>query len=321
MCSGRARIAVGAGEESGGTPGDDLIAPWTPPPPSGAGGGFPDNRGYSLSARRPDEMSPPVRSTIKQVRVDWAGEPRWSLPSPVGEPGQVGDPALTLVDRENGVVDGVLMHDLPGPLEDVLVVVAAGQRSLPTGSIGPLWLPSFVYMDKPSVDSWEPGSRLDMRTVTDNATVSRMKRDGLTWLRDAGKLGKGRGIGAEGLFSGADPAERYTALSFFDMFEVPALKELQGGGRPKPLAARRETHGVDLSCWLTQPCVIVIGHLVQREAGDAPIPLRVDGQDVPSRGRTIVRWVYPLSPQPPGYIEENPPPAGPLGRPGGPDVP
>jgi hypothetical protein len=62
-------------------------------------------------------------------------------------------------------------------------------------------------------------------------------------------------------------------------------------------------HGLDLSRWLTQPCVIVIGHLVQEDAGACPVPLTVDGTEIGSRGRTVVRWVYPLPPAPPRFAE------------------
>ena len=44
--------------------------------------------------------------------------------------------------------------------------------------------------------------------------------------------------------------------------------------------------------------------LVQDEEGALPIPLTVDGASVPARGRTVVRWVYPLEPTPPGYVPD-----------------
>jgi hypothetical protein len=198
---GDATIAVDAGGRT-----DDLIAPWTPPPPAASGGGFPDNRAYGLLSRRPSEMTPPVRSTIKQIAVDWAGGVRWRGIEPAGEPGEVERPALELIDTDGAVVDGDLIHDLPGALTDVLVVVCTGQRTIPTGSIGPLWLPSRVFMDKPALEAWEPGQRLDLRAVTGSGARTSMERSGLTWLRDAGTIGEGRGLGAQGVLSRRTPS-------------------------------------------------------------------------------------------------------------------
>jgi hypothetical protein len=61
---------------------------------------------------------------------------------------------------------------------------------------------------------------------------------------------------------------------------------------------REATHGMDLGRWFTQPCIIVIGYLVDPNQ-DAPISTYVDGKAVPARGTTVVRWVYPLPDNPP----------------------
>ena len=59
---------------------------------------------------------------------------------------------------------------------------------------------------------------------------------------------------------------------------------------------------LDLSPWFVRPCLIVIGYL---EDSECPIPLRVNGDPVPSDGLTVVRWVYPL---PVDYDVAFPPP-------------
>ena len=50
---------------------------------------------------------------------------------------------------------------------------------------------------------------------------------------------------------------------------------------------------LDLSTWFTRPCVIVMGVV---SGASCPVPVRIDGEpaDV-DKGKTIVRWVYPLS--------------------------
>lgn len=292
---GEATIAVGGSQS------DDLIAPWEPAG-AGAGVGFPDNRPYRIAARRPSAMRVPVRSTIKQIRADWAGEGLWRMPEPVREPGSEGPASLRLGDAANGLVIGELVHNLPGPLTDVLVVVITGQREVAQGGRGPTWMPAISYMDTPSQPAWAPGERLDLRRVTGNVERTPIERSSLNWFSDRALIGVGRGFTAEGVVRSADPASRFTALSFMQMLGAPDFRAFRSRGRASPLAARRETHGLDLSRWFTQPCVIIIGHLEQA-SGDSPVPITVDQQPVRSRGRTVVRWVYPLEPAPPRWAD------------------
>ena len=48
---------------------------------------------------------------------------------------------------------------------------------------------------------------------------------------------------------------------------------------------------LDLSKWVTQPCLIVSGWL---DGGPTPYPLELDGASVESSGRVLVRWIMPL---------------------------
>jgi len=48
---------------------------------------------------------------------------------------------------------------------------------------------------------------------------------------------------------------------------------------------------LDLSIWLSRPCLIIMGQLNDSKT---PIPLRVEGEEVHSSGITFVRWIYPL---------------------------
>lgn len=294
---GDSTIAVGSADDAG----DDLLTAWAPPPPTGRGTGFPDNRGYRVSARRPNSMTVPVRSTIKQVRADWTGDRRWGLPRPIGQPGDEHPPALRLVDPDAGVVEGELVHDLPGPIQDVLVVVVAGQRALSIGGRGPTWMPARSFMDKPTQYEWHPGERLNLRAVTGSGQRTPLERSSLNWFNDAAGLGVARSFTADRVGREADPPARLTAISFAQMLGAPDFKAFRSRGRVAPIVTRRETHGLDLSRWFTQPCVIVIGQFVQ-EGGAPPAPLTVDGEPFPSRGRTVVRWVYPLEPAVPSYV-------------------
>jgi hypothetical protein len=66
------------------------------------------------------------------------------------------------------------------------------------------------------------------------------------------------------------------------------------------VAQRRYTHGLDLSRWFTQPCIIIIGEVAN---APGPVPVSVDGRDVEITGRTIFRWIYPLEGNPPRIAE------------------
>jgi hypothetical protein len=48
--------------------------------------------------------------------------------------------------------------------------------------------------------------------------------------------------------------------------------------------------------------VIIIGHL--RDA-PSPVPVLVDGREIPSNGRVVIRWMYPLPAEPPTLPDAN----------------
>ena len=294
---GEATLRVG--EE----PSSDLLSVWTPPPPASIEGGFPDNRGYTVEARNPSAVTVPVRSTIKQFAANWSGPPVANLPRPVREPGEVGEPTITLTDADQGLLAGQLIHDLPGALDDLLVITVAGQRGLVApATIAPAWLPARVYMDA-LADPWQPGTRLDLAEVTGASRAG--QRSGLIWLGARAANGIDRGFGPEDPRRSGSVTDRLLAVNFYDMLASPPFLMNENQSKPSPIPAVRDAQGLDLSAWFTQPCVIVVGILNQTE-GDLPLPLTVDGRTVPASGRTVVRWIYPLEPSPPRYLDPAP---------------
>ena len=98
-------------------------------------------------------------------------------------------------------------------------------------------------------------------------------------------------------------AESWAMLTWAPMLEPPNWQSFQSVS-PKLLIQRRMTHGWDLGKWFTQPCLIVVGQLAEAEC---PVPIYVDGERAASKGRTVVRWIYPLTPNPvspPGDAEQ-----------------
>jgi len=253
--------------------------------------GFPDNRAYVVPAADPDRFSVPARGTVKQFRADWLGPARFPTPAPV----LGAEPALS---GRNRVVGG-LIHSLPAPLENVRVYLSLGQRSerdvrddlagQPENErFGVARTEVHAFSLQTEGSAWPPGARLDLSTF---------EPDDRTRL---GTLAGGEGSTDIGSVH---------RLSFAGAMPQPAFFDQRGAlTRARPIYRSRLAPTFDLSHWLAQPCLIVIGTIdagalpeAEREslfvtpasgdAGDAaPLPV----QD----GTIVMRWVYPLDDRP-----------------------
>lgn len=301
---GLARVSI---EDAGDGPGPNLLAPLT----TSAGlkmGGFPDNRSYRVETRRPDELIFPARSTVKEIQAEWAGASGWSLPEPVGQPGDLEAPRLRLVgidefDR-NGMridheVEGELVHRLPGPLEDVVVMVNTGQVSVVEGvPLGSRLSANVLVYEL--ADPWLPDTRLDLAQVTRRASGQGLSNRSAAF-QYLEELLSGERPGPAGQLR-ADPrrlGSRLKALALFPQLEPPSFGD-DAVGVGDRLARREHTHGYDLGMWFTQPCVMVLGRVEQSGAeARSVVPVRLQGEALPCEGVTFVMWVYPLEPNPP----------------------
>jgi len=290
---GDARVTVGdaSGEMERSL---SCLAPWDGPGDERTGGSFPDARGYPVNARSPDAMSFPVRATVKQLRADWVGPPVWRMIRPVN-PADGTEGTLKVVERTQGAqksepsLDGWLVHSLPGLIEDGYVVVVRRQERI-TGNPS-IALPAVAeaYLLPPT--GWKPDEPLSMSVLTrlDGAPPALV-----TTLRSKSTLTDMVGFGP---VTGGSLEDRLFVLSFFHHLEPPTYGNSMSSTVEQIAAQRQSMHTLDLSRWLTQPCVIVTGWL--RDDSATPIPLYVDGQELPTRGKTFVRWVYPLPASPP----------------------
>ncbi len=262
---------------------------------------FPDARGYVMDARSPDSMTVPARSTVKQVQIDWAGNTSWKMPLPDVTEGQAPSKLgneIKVLPRSQGKVGerdwritGSLTHGLPGPLTEVHVFVVLGQAPLPLTLEGGLAARAYVAR---LTDPWKPGEPLDLDSKFPTTLGPRNTAEELfaSLLIKSGYLGEGGSTAF-----GPDSPKRLTALAFFSLLEPPRITSRSVDRAEQSLARRESTHTWEISRWFTQPCLIVIGQLVDTEC---PVPVYVDGQPVPSReGRTVVRWIYPLGDNPP----------------------
>ncbi|MBL8746381.1 MAG: hypothetical protein JNK58_08510 [Phycisphaerae bacterium] len=248
---------------------------------------FPDSRGYTSDVRSMTDLVVPARSTIKTFQGDWLGGPRWSMPRPVSSE------ASPRLDSTGRLV-GTLTHDLPGALVNPRVILVTGQVS--EGVVGRTLAVSPAVVGKVyawAEPTWEAGTALDLSKFQPGPSALATKR-----LAD---LVPKVSILNQSIPASVKDDDLDDAMALFGILEQPELDRSAFSGTTVPSTVhRRMTHTLDLSRWVTQPCVIVIGTVV----GEAnPVPMSVDGVPLdgrsrPSSGRTVVRWVYPLAASP-----------------------
>jgi len=244
---------------------------------------FPDTRSYSISMEQPDRLRVPTRSTVKQFRADWAGGPPWPMPQPVG--GEI------RFESQGGLA-GAVTHDLPAALEKVQNVLVRRQKPLQEfQGDGPLLFEVLAWARS---DSWAPEETLDLSSLEAPSL-------GDAWLEDlaghASRFADARIGESTGDLQSAP--RRFSMITWAPMLDPPDYRSYR---RDKLLLQRRSTHGLDLGKWFTQPCLIIVGQISD---GPSPTPLIVDGEQVETRGRTVVRWIYPLAPDAPSAQQGN----------------
>lgn len=278
--------SIGVGDED-----DDAhhaIMPWSSPDQI-VSVSFPDARQYVMDASDPRRLVVPTRSTVKQFRADWMGGAVWEMPVPP-----------TPQDRPVATAEGLrgtLVHNLPGELTNVTIVLNLGQEteSRVVDSYGrPDRLGqiarsrTFAWRKNPAASggaSWAPGEALDLsvyRIVGNERLEQRLKSE--------------LPVSTLSFSPTVDTTTGVLLSNWLGLIPGPDLTELAQTGQS--IAVQRATHGLDLSKYLASPCLIITG-----EVADAcPTPLRVGNgsaaSDFDMTGRTIVRWIYPLEPDP-----------------------
>lgn len=259
---------------------------------------FLDARGYPVDSARPDAMTVPVRATVKSMVADWLGPVNWKLPLPVMDPAApqaaIGVRSVLRPLNPNGPptvpgLEGVLRNELPGPLRDVVLI-----HVLPQARLGAPATTLRFRAQAYSIPEWQQGAVLNLADVTTP--------------RAPGSGGDGR-TAMEALLEGVVPTSSgfrgaqapltmrqfMLASSFFSVLPPPDYRTIESDAGYQ----RTLTHGLDISRWLTQPCVVVLGVLGDADAGPSPTPLTVNGEPLASAGRTVLRLIYPLPGSPP----------------------
>ncbi len=289
-----------------------VVSPWEASDGTARTGGvgFPDSRGYPIDSRAPSKLTFPARSTVKQVEMEWLGGMDWQGIRPMPLEGEDFGVVRRASDATRSTLEGVLSHNLPGELTNVHVFVIERQAALEAGS--QRLVPSSrtgIKRDEPAGQLLAVGSahKLDLPWPTgeprslSQLTVTRPPlqpfMDGLAQRPSAG-IGEFSARPTQGSLD-----QRLVAMSFFNQLTPPKFGTTQTRG---PALMRRATsQTLDLSRWFTQPCVVVIGilEIEGKESCPTPFRVRINGQvRTPQvRGRTLVRWVYPLEELPPVF--------------------
>lgn len=291
----------------------NVIAPWEE---EGADTtGFPDARGYRIECKAPDQTTIPTRATVKQLQVDWAGAPPWKMPRPLSGDPKDKEGAIRIADDDaKSHLTGSLVHDLPGPLTDVVIVVVKEQTKILRGTAGAapnasLLANVFAYQ---LPDPWKPGAEnpvnLEVLTQKGPAAAGVQRSSGIEYFH---RLLEEVGTDDQGAqrSTGDFLSRRLTGMALFSQIEPPDVKTSNSrnnygfNNNNAHGAQRKYLHGMDLGRWFTEPCVIIIGHLGATEDRPSPTPLYLlsgsSSRPLDTAGRTVVRWVYPLGSRPP----------------------
>lgn len=301
---GQATVGVG---DQGDDPVIATVSPWMTPELNAGLGSFPDNRGYRVLAARPGAMTFPVRSTMKELSVEWVGAARWAMPMPVGDQAHIG--VLEATPRPAGLpaaeltsdASGRLVHDLPGNLYDVVIIVNHGMYDVQPGVS-----PNRPIMNASAfrrTDAWRPGETLDLAAETRRSGSDDVSLREFVDSRATTSM-SGFGTVVEMPGDAASVSEQLVIASLISQAGPPPAPGMTSSG-DYSVATRRVMHGMDLGVWMTRPCIIVLGHMGigRAEPGaPCPTPMSIDGRDPNLRGRTFVRWVYPLDTSAPDII-------------------
>lgn len=282
----------------------NLITPWEPWSDAGRSAwvGFPDARNYTIDARRYDTIDVPTRATVKQFQADWAGGPRWKMPFPVAEI-KVNENA----GPQQPQITGTLRHDLPAPLSEVVVIhirqqatpglaVTSSDPNVKAQRPGEMSATGWVYRYQAK---WMPGEELDLGVLTLMGGQSRSTLS--TYLDGFLPANSMLSFGDNGPPDSGKSISRFYAAALFDHL---ASIDPKSSSSARDVAAKRTSmHGWSLGRWFTQPCIIVLAQVGDRADGSSatelPMPVFVNGEPLKAKGRTILRWIYPLPPEPP----------------------
>lgn len=302
---GTAEVKVGS--ESAGFPQMDVVnllsSPGNDLSPDSPG--YPDKRTYAFDAAQPSELPVPMRSTTKSLRVDFLGQITGQQDG-LARPWDLPQSALRIVKSGDlQIPAGTITHDFPEALTDVHIIYCPGgaQQTGKPGSAHKARPLVYRYANsKGNPIDWQPGTPMALPN-SDKAyrPLWIQPKDLNTPVRywdQEGYLGqamKGRGYSG-GSGNASNVAEDIPLLTFYGALPPPLYKVQQntfgyGMSSPHNTYSRSLVRDLDMTHLITGRRIILIGHL---RNSTSPVPLTIDGEDIPSTGWTVVRWIYDL---------------------------
>jgi hypothetical protein len=277
----------------------NVLASWRPS--SSTPEGFPSRERYVLPLDAPNRATVPSRATTVDFKADWMG----ALREGWGQMPTVSEPISVSVSAAQGAqtisITGSLTHRLPGALRDVQILHVWPKQnplqSLAPSDEGTVGVRRFVGQLPNrgvlvSAPDWPAGQPLDLsKSLPKDARLSdRMGLEQTLERRYYSDLEQQlrTGFGIVGDSLGFN--RTIEMLGFYGMLHPPRYlraSDSRGALRIPRLGGRE----LDLSKWMTQPCLMVMGRLE-----DVPLPfeLTLDGESLAGSGDVLVRWIIPL---------------------------
>ncbi len=282
----------------------NTLTAWSSPP-GGTTGNFPNPAQTAVPLERPATLQVAARATSASFEAQWLGvaDRAWGRPPMVID---LKRPLVQSVLPGNPLrvsLTGLLQHSLPGTLRNVGFIHITPIRSpLPksdaseNGTNNPSdALPNVGRFG--ILTEWPAQQAIELRDVlatTDASGVDESPGDLARAIRSRYEAPFANGALGFRLDTVLNAEWRRTyldMLTMFNMLQPPTYlnnpPELVSPVRVQRMLGR----SLDLSQWFTTPCLIVFGYL---ESATCPVPIRIDGEEVPSDGLVLVRVIFPL---------------------------
>ncbi len=175
---------------------------------------------------------------------------------------------------------------------DVAVIVNLGLRERVNPRSFPFFNGAVTYQGE-----WQPGAPLDLGSLQLFPMELSSKHSVEEWLNGRPSMAVRSTLDVT--FSQQQQNENLADIALQSLFGLVAKQS--GNSLLAGWAVRRASHGYDVSRWMTQPSVIIIGRL---DNVVCPVPVTVGGEALPDTtarnlGTVVIRWMYPLPPSPP----------------------
>ncbi len=266
---------------------------------------FPNVDRYTVDVGRdPAVFSIPARSTTSQLYANWLGPLRKDWVGMIfADPSQAVEAVVTADGREDHLA-GILRHDLPGTLTNVIVLwiksdrvpprqyAKEGDKDLPYVSQGETRI--LNNGEAWSIPTWAPQTPLDLSTLGSTASGPRRAASMYQFLlKYKSEFDREYPVTNMDTIPSVNDIRMYLEmLGIYNQLMPPEYLGSSADRLQNQLVIKRDLgRELDLSMWMTRPCIIIMGRL---ENSPTPVPLRIEGSEQPSSGVTIVRWVYPL---------------------------